>query len=123
MGYGKHPIYHFTDSSSLGISTVPDFAIVCDKSNSKLYQKLAGVPGSVDTIADLIAEKTYFEAIGAGSGQMLGAAEMKVFSYNAKVVDEDIVISSDRNASAIGPVEILEGFSVTISDEARLVIL
>lgn len=123
MGYGKHPIYHFADGTTAGISTVPDFAIVCDKSTSKLYQKLVGVPSSVDTINDLISNSAYFESIGSGSGQMLGGADVKVFSYNAKVVNENIIISSNVNASATGPISIAEGFAVTIEDDARLVII
>ena len=63
-----------------------------------------------------------FKDLG-GSGQMLGKARVRVFSYNGQIVDEDIVVPSDVNSSAVGPVTILDGRTVTVSDGARLVII
>lgn len=56
-------------------------------------------------------------------GQMLGQAQTKVFSYNAQIVSENITIAANQNASAVGPVEIADGFSVTIADGGNLVII
>lgn len=58
-----------------------------------------------------------------GSGQMLGSALTKVFSYNAQTLIEDITIAADQNSSAVGPVTIQDGVSLEISSGARLIIL
>ena len=57
------------------------------------------------------------------SGQMLGSASMKAISYNSKVISENINITSDMNASAVGPISIADGYSVSIADGARFVII
>jgi hypothetical protein len=63
-----------------------------------------------------------FQGLG-GSGQMLGTAKTRMFSYNSQVLEESVIVGSMMNASAVGPVNIMEGYTVTIQDGARLVIL
>lgn len=58
-----------------------------------------------------------------GSGQMLGNALTKVFSYNAKTVEEDITVPANTNASAVGPITIADGYTVLVEDGAELIIL
>lgn len=63
-----------------------------------------------------------FQGLG-GSGQMLGLARTKVFTYNAQIVSENIVVPASYNSSAIGPITIDDGYTLTIEDGARVVIL
>lgn len=58
-----------------------------------------------------------------GSGQMLGSAATKVFSYNSQLVSENITVASNQNASAVGPITIDYEVSVTVETGGRLVIL
>ena len=58
-----------------------------------------------------------------GAGQMLGNAITKTISYNSKVISENINITSDINASAVGPISIADGYNVSIADGARFVII
>lgn len=63
-----------------------------------------------------------FQGLG-GSGQMLGTARTRVFSYNAQIVSENIIVPANYNSSAIGPITIDDGYTLTIEDGARVVIL
>ena len=67
--------------------------------------------------------KSKWEFVGSGSGQMLGEAEVKVFTYNSNTLSENIIIPEGSNASAVGPITVADGFSVSVPDGSRLIIL
>lgn len=58
-----------------------------------------------------------------GAGQMLGNASTKTINYSSKVISENINITSDINASAVGPISISDGYIVSVADGARFVII
>ena len=64
-----------------------------------------------------------WENVVAKDAQMLGTATTKVFSYNAQTVNENITILGTYNASAVGPITVADGYSVTVMDGGRLVII
>lgn len=51
-----------------------------------------------------------------GGGQMLGQALIKAVSYNAQVINEDIVVSAGLNAYSVGDITIENGYSVTVEN-------
>lgn len=53
-----------------------------------------------------------------GGGQMLGNAAVKAVSYNAQIIDEDIVVPEGLNAYSVGNVSIADGKSITISNNS-----
>ena len=63
-----------------------------------------------------------FTGLG-GSGQMLGKARVRVFSYNAQLVEENVTVPYNVNSSAVGPVVVMDGYTLTVEDGARVVIL
>ena len=63
-----------------------------------------------------------FQGLG-GSGQMLGKAKVRMFSYNSQTLSENIVVPASYNGSAVGPITIADGYTLTVSDGARIVIL
>lgn len=56
-------------------------------------------------------------------GQMLGTADVKAISYNAKTINENITIDSNVNALSAGPIAIANGNSVVLNDGASWVIV
>lgn len=77
--------------------------------------KNSGVVGTNDLIFQPIS--------GSGSGQMLGNAGVKVFSYNAQELIENIVVPSNVNCSAVGPIIVRDGVKLTINDGSRIIII
>ena len=53
-----------------------------------------------------------------GGGQMLGQSLIKAVSYNAQVIDEDIVVPEGLNAYSVGNVTIADGKSITVSNNS-----
>lgn len=58
-----------------------------------------------------------------GGHQFLGSQTPAVLQYNAKIISENITITSDQNAWAAGPVIIADGYVVTIQEGGELVII
>lgn len=53
---------------------------------------------------------------GSSGGQMYGSAEVKSIFYSHKQIAENITISSEHNAGSFGPIEILDGYTITINN-------
>lgn len=74
-------------------------------------------------------ETTSFEGYSNGTwspvagGQMLGQAQVKAISYNAQVINENITVPANVNASMVGPVTIGDGYTLTIETGARVVVI
>ena len=62
-------------------------------------------------------------SLSAGSGQMLGTASVKAISYNSNTISENLTLAAGTNGSVVGPITVSDGYSVTVADGSRLVIL
>lgn len=51
-----------------------------------------------------------------GGGQMYGAAQTKGIFYNAQVIAEDITVAAGQQGGSFGPIEVADGFTVTVAD-------
>lgn len=51
-------------------------------------------------------------------GQYIGDQAVKAIAFNAKAITENVTIPGDVNALSAGPIEIGDGFTVTINDGA-----
>lgn len=56
-------------------------------------------------------------------GQMLGSADVKAISYNAKTISENITVDATVNAFSAGPISVANGYSVTLADGAVWVVV
>lgn len=59
----------------------------------------------------------------SASGQMLGTSSIKSIMYFNNVISENLNLSSGTNGLVVGPVTISDGFSVSVADGSRLVVL
>ena len=53
--------------------------------------------------------------VSIGGGQMLGQAVVKGIFYNAQSIAEDVTIAAGTNGLSAGPIEVTNGFTVTVS--------
>lgn len=51
-----------------------------------------------------------------GGGQMFGTAPVKGIFYNAQVIAEDVTVTAGNNGLSAGPIEVANGFTVTVAN-------
>ena len=70
---------------------------------------------------DLDIFEGYTEGVGwgqVGGGQMYGTAQRKAIFFNSKTIAENLTVLSIDNGGSFGPIDIADGFTVTIEDGA-----
>lgn len=58
-----------------------------------------------------------------GGGQMYGQATTKAIFYNSQTIAENLTVATGQNGGTFGPVTINDGFTVTVSDGSRWVVI
>ena len=58
-----------------------------------------------------------------GEPQMLGSADVKAVFYNSNTIAENLTITSGINSMSAGPIVISNGYTVSIAEGARWVIV
>lgn len=98
---------HGTDGVTTATGTVTAYTFVGDGSS------LAGVLTPTGDGSQLTGI--------TGGGPSLGTDS--IIRTNANTISEDITIPSGTNGSSIGPITVATGYTVTIADGARWVVL
>jgi hypothetical protein len=89
-------------------------------SNVGTFGSSAAIPVVTVNAKGLVTAVTTATVAG---GQYFGSAATKAIAYNSQTIAENVTVTAGNNGYSAGPVTINDGFTVTVQDGARWVII
>lgn len=108
------------DELALKVSKDSDTGAAVLPSGNNAARPAVPIEGMIRFNSEATGFEGYFNGQwqSVGGGQMLGNSIVKTVSYNAQIIDEDIVVPEGLNAYSVGNVSIADGKSITISNNS-----